>query len=385
MPNEASDLLKNRTDKIMKNWEERANKEVLAAFKLDSLALRDSLPELLSQIADALSTTIDRTTARVRWDRKESLRIGKKHGHERAGSLDYTMDQMIFEYHILREVICDVLEEEKLLSPVEREVIVCAIEQSVNDAATQFSETLRRIQERLASTLTHDLRSPIIIAKMNAELLLRRPEDVDHCIKIANEICQNMDRLDSMIHELLDVSMLRAGERLPLNIKEFDLDIQIKEIAQEFNLIHGDRFVVVSKSPAKVFWSKSDIRRVIENLATNAVKYGFPNSPISMTIHQTDSTIIFSVHNEGKPISYDEQPILFQQFRRAQTAENKPGWGLGLTIVKGVTEAHGGTVRIESVEGKGTTFIIELPRDARTGDGSLDLKAIVNQTDEILE
>ncbi|MBC7885370.1 MAG: hypothetical protein H7X99_07835, partial [Saprospiraceae bacterium] len=102
----------------MKIWEERANKEVLAAMKLDSLALRNSLPDLLPQIADALSTTIDRTAVRVRWDRDESMRIGKKHGLERAESF-YTMAQMLSEYHILRQVICDVLEDEAPLSSFE--------------------------------------------------------------------------------------------------------------------------------------------------------------------------------------------------------------------------------------------------------------------------
>ncbi len=364
--NEASELIKRNSNKIMKCWEERANNEVLAAFKLESLALRDSLPELLSQISTALSTTIDRTTARIKSDRKESLRIGKIHGHERAASLEYTMDQMIFEYHILREVICDVMEEERMLSPVEREVIVCAIEQSVNDAATQFSETLRNIQEKLASTLTHDLRAPIMIAKLSAELLMRRPGDIDYSTQIAGRICENMERLDAMIRELLDASMLRAGERLPLTIEEFDLSLLIAESAEELNLIYGNNIVVAATSVQRGYWSKSGIRRVLENLVTNAVKYGDANSPITITLRQIDSKIMLSVHNLGKPIALTEQPGLFKEFRRTESAKHKSGWGLGLAVVKGVTEAHGGTVHLESTVDKGTTFIIELPRDART-------------------
>lgn len=366
MPNEASELIKRNSDKIMKCWEERANNEVLAAFKLESLALRDSLPVLLSQISTALSTTIDRTTARIRFDRKESMRIGKIHGHERAASLEYTMDQMIFEYHILREVICDVMEEERPLSPVEREVIVCAIEQSVNDAATQFSETLRNIQEKLASTLTHDLRTPILMAKLSAELLIRRPGDVNYSAQVAGRICQNMERLDAMIRELLDASMLRAGERLPLKIEEFDLSLLIAESAEELNLIYGDHIVVAAKSVQRGHWSKSGIRRMLENLVTNAVKYGDANSPITITLKQIDSNIILSVHNLGKPIPLAEQPDVFKQFRRTESAKHKSGWGLGLAVVKGVAEAHGGSVHVESIEGQGTTFIVELPTDART-------------------
>src|SRR5690606_32735949 len=110
------------------------------------------VPEYLEQLSDALSTIIDRTDARKRADRIDSERVGRKHGRERAGSLNYSMQQLIFEYHILRQVICDVMEEEVPLTPVEREIIVASIEQAVNDAATQFSETLRDIQEKLTHT-----------------------------------------------------------------------------------------------------------------------------------------------------------------------------------------------------------------------------------------
>src|SRR4051794_26756007 len=105
MPNLSSERLQLNIEKIMQLWQERAGKEVAAALYQKELVLRDSLSEFLMQIANALSTAIDRTDARVKWDLKESHRVGKKHGHDRAGSQDYTMDQMIFEYHILRQII----------------------------------------------------------------------------------------------------------------------------------------------------------------------------------------------------------------------------------------------------------------------------------------
>jgi signal transduction histidine kinase len=359
--------LRENAARIMKEWEKRANSEVLAAMNLESLALQNSLPDLLDHLADALSNTINRTDARKRWDRSESLRVGQEHGKERAESFNYTMDQMIFEYHILREVIFDVMDEEDAsFSTVEREVVTCAIEQAVNDAATQFSETLRLIQERLASTLTHDLRGPITSAKLHAQLLLHRQEEVDAGVRsAASRILNSMDRLDSMIIELLDASVVRAGERLALKIEECDLDLMAREIVEEFNVIYENRFVLVSEGPAKGFWSQSGIRRVIENLSTNATKYSTPNSPITITIQQTKSTVTVSVHNEGQPISAENQARLFQEFHRAKSSESQTGWGLGLTVVKGVTEAHRGTAKVESAEGKGTTFTIELPRDAR--------------------
>jgi signal transduction histidine kinase len=349
----------------MKLWEERANTEVMAALQLPSLALRDSLPELLSQIADALSNSIDRTSIRKKWDRSESLRIGKKHGRERAASAEYTMDQMIFEYHILRQVICDVMEEEKPLSTFEREVIVCAIEQAVNDASTQFSESLRAVQERLASALTHDLRGPLTAAKISAGLILRDAAQGGFSAKAASRIVKSMDRMDSMITELLDASVVRAGQSLPLELVEFDLSVLVRDVAEEFSTVYGERFVVESTSVSKGFWNESGLRRVAENLATNAVKYGEAKTPITFHIDQTDAAVTLKVHNLGKPISAEDQKVLFKQFYRAKSAVGQDGWGLGLTVVKQLTEAHGGKVRVESAEGRGTSFVIELPKDKR--------------------
>jgi signal transduction histidine kinase len=362
MPNQASELLKSKSEKIMKNWEERANSEVLPAFELESLALRDSLPELLKQIADALSTTIDRTEARKIWDRKESLRIGQKHGRERASSHTYTMDQMIFEYRILREVICDVMEENKPLSPVSREVIVGAIEQAVNDAATQFSETLKLIQERLASSLTHDLRGPITVAKMCSQIMMERADDSTLVLGTATKILKSMDRLDSMIGDLLDASLIRTGESLPLKLENCDLMEIVNECAEELNLIYSGRFVVVADTMVNGCWSKVGLRRIIDNLATNAIKYGAQNTAVTLSVSQNDSNVIFSIHNEGPAISTEDQKILFKEFCRAKSAEGQKGWGLGLTVVKGLAEAHHGSVSVKSDSANGTTFIVEMPK-----------------------
>lgn len=363
MINRTSERLRRNTDRIIKRWEERARKEIAATAHLESLALRDSLPEYLRQLADALSTTIKRTDARAKSDRRESERVGKQHGIERAASRNYTLDQLILEYHILRQAICDVLEEEEILAPAEREVIVASIEQAVNDAATQFSETLREIQERLTHTLAHDLRSPITAAKSGAQLILRRPDDADHCIKLAGRISSNMDRLDSMIHDLLDASRIRAGESLPLKLQECDLDLIARQVADEANYYYGNRFIVVSTRPCLGNWNEDGIRRLIENLTTNAVKYGAPDTPVTIRVMDEKSTAVLSVHNQGAPIPREEQAILFQQFRRAKRTERKTGWGLGLTLVKGMAEAHGGTVSVESREGYGTKFTVELPKN----------------------
>jgi signal transduction histidine kinase len=362
MSNVASDLLKKNTERIMQMWEDRSRDEVSASMHQDSLVLQNSLPLYLNQLVDELSTKIKRTPARIASDEIESTRIGKLHGHERAGYADYSMTQLIFEYHILRQVIFQVLEEEAPLEVRERDIIIDSIEQAVNDAATQFSKTLRDIQELFIVTLTHDLRSPINVVKMGTQLIMRRLERGDTHIDVAARMISSIERLDSMIQNLLDASRLRAGQGLKIEFEECYLDTLVHEVVEDLSFTYGERFVVVSDSNIKSYCSRKEIRRVIENLAINAVKYGDPSTPITLTLQQFETQSSLAIHNEGDPIAPEAQSILFQQFRRTISAEEETGWGLGLFLVKSIIEAHQGTVEVESEEGKGTSFIVKLPK-----------------------
>ncbi|HEY9876494.1 MAG TPA: HAMP domain-containing sensor histidine kinase, partial [Candidatus Obscuribacterales bacterium] len=358
----ASDRLRQNAEIIMQMWEKRARDEVYASMHQNSLVLQNSLPKYLGQLVDELSTSIERTPARIASDSRESTRIGKLHGHERAGYADYSMSQLIFEYHILRQVIFQVLEEEAPLGVRERDIIIGSIEQAVNDAATQFSQTLRDIQELFMVTLTHDLRGPINVVKMGTQLTLRRLERGDSHVDVAARMLGAINRLDSMIQNLLDASRLRAGQSLKLEFEECDLEKLVFEVVEDLNFAYGERFVVVSDSDIKAYCSRKEIRRVIENLAINAVKYGEPDTPITLTLQPTETQVSLTIHNEGNPIALEAQSILFQQFRRTTSAADQTGWGLGLFLVKSITEAHQGTVEVESAEGKGTSFIVKLPK-----------------------
>ena len=362
MSNEASDRLKQNAEKIMRMWEQRARDEVGASTHQNSLVLQDSLPLYSNQLVDELSNRIDRTPARITADEVESTRIGKLHGHERAGYADYSMTQLIFEYQLLRQVIFQVLEEEAPLEVRDRDIIIGSIEQAVNDAATQFSETLRDIQELFMVTLTHDLRNPINVVKMGTQLMLRRLERGDTHTDVAARMLGAINRLDSMIQNLLDASRLRAGQSLKIEFEECDFVMLVQEVVEDLSFAYGERFVVVSDSDIRAFCSRKEIRRVIENLAINAVKYGAPSTPITLILQQTETQISLTIHNEGDPIALDAQSILFQQFRRTISAEEQTGWGLGLFLAKNITEAHKGTLAVESAEGKGTSFIINLPK-----------------------
>lgn len=355
----AAGRLKKNIKNILDRWMERADKEIRSAEHQSTLALQDSLPEFLNHLVTTLSKTINRTATRIQDDKDKSTSLGKEHGRDRAGTTNYTLEQLIREYHILRQVIEEVFEEEEILTSQEREIIVGSIEQAVNDAAVEFSHTLKDIQEQMSYTLAHDLRTPITSAKMNAQLSLRKIDDKDFCAQSLQKIANSMDRLDKMIGDLLDAGLINSGKGLQLDFKNCDLNIIIRNVVGDF---FSDNQLIVKSETCMGHWNHDGLRRTIENLMNNAVKYGEENAPITITLTQDSSQATVEVHNEGLPIPADDRANLFDKFQRAPNAQGKVGWGLGLTVVKGMIEAHHGTVQVRSESGKGTSFLISIPK-----------------------
>ncbi len=97
------------------------------------------------------------------------------------------------------------------------------------------------------------------------------------------------------------------------------------------------------------------------------MKHGAPGGPITIALRSSPTDVTISVHNVGEPIAPDEVATIFQPFRRSRGVQSKctKGWGLGLTLVKAIAEAHGGSVHVESSASAGTRFEIVLRRDAR--------------------
>jgi signal transduction histidine kinase len=110
------------------------------------------------------------------------------------------------------------------------------------------------------------------------------------------------------------------------------------------------------------------MRRAVENLLTNAAKYSPPESTITISLSSDHgSRMRLAIHNEGAPLSAEEQARIFRPFERGSSAEQsgKRGWGIGLTLVQGIVDAHGGTVQVDSTPAGGTTFTIINPMDSR--------------------
>lgn len=399
----ASEVLRRNIQKILEKWAYRVRKEVPAAFKQSESVLYDRLPNFLNSLADHLSVTSDGLESeRII---HENIENSRRHGAERARISEYTLDQVIQEHRVLRQITFEFLERHSRLTLIERDKLLDAIDGGITNAATEFAalrgfpdariqraeddkkqvqlklnesntlvntlENERAMREKFVSTLTHDLRTPLTFVKMNAELILKKLDDPQTCSRLARKIIEGVQRIDQMIRDLLDASRIRAGESLTLTFEEVDYAKLVRDTLQDLAAIHGERFILNSDSVVMGFCSPSDIRRVIENLANNALQYGDSQTPVTIKLESSGDQIILSVHNEGNPIPQEAQDGLFKQFCRLRTANKstQKGWGLGLTLVRGITQSHGGNVIVESTPEDGTTFKVILPKDPRSKNG----------------
>ena len=222
----------------------------------------------------------------------------------------------------------------------------------------------RDIRERFVSTLTHDLTTPLTAAKLSTQLVLRKLNDPTSLQTLANRIMSSLNRAEKMVRDLLDANMINAGEGIPINKRACELNMVIDEAMLDLISLHGNRFKFIRKNAQiQGFWDPEALQRIVENLVNNAVKYGDSNSPITITTDTDTKQAILKVHNFGNAISNQDQRTLFDSYKRLDAAKisSKTGWGIGLSLVKGISEAHNGSAAVESSVEKGTTFTIKLP------------------------
>jgi signal transduction histidine kinase len=223
----------------------------------------------------------------------------------------------------------------------------------------------RQIREHFVSSLTHDLRTPLTAAKLNTALLARKLKHLEmEDKKPLYKIVENIERAEQMIHNLLDAHRISAHRPLPLEPEETDLVTLANETLEHIKAVYGDRFRLEGPASINGHWDPAYLSRLIENLCTNAAKYGTPSQPITVTLKDLGQEIELRVHNTGNPIPPDEQKELFSLFRRGTVAQKSGtiGWGIGLTLVKGVAESHQGSVSVTSTSDEGTTFLVRLPK-----------------------
>ena len=348
-------------DTVFAKWEQRVRASIKEAGALPTPVLINTLPALYANIAEALTPGYPRTSADA-----AVTSVGLEHGSERARLSNYDPQAIISEYQILRLTIVQVMQQNNAaLNRDELLILDSSIDNTIKDAVHGFVLAQSAFREQFIASLAHDLRNPLAAANMAAELILRTT-DLRKISIFAKQIVEYHSRMDQMIQDLLDTVIFQSGGRMQLHPSNFDMLEAVKEVCEQSKGAHGDRFQIVGNS-VQGWWGREPIKRALENLVGNAVKYGTPGKPIRLKVDSTHERVIISVHNEGDPIPPEETESVFQVFQRAKAAKEgkQRGWGIGLPYARSVAESHGGSIGVDSTKERGTTFLIDMPVDSR--------------------
>lgn len=232
---------------------------------------------------------------------------------------------------------------------------------------------LERSREELLSSISHDLKTPLTSIKGFAQLLRRRAERTpgDATVEVLAGIETSAAKMERMLAELLDVARMQMGQALELDRRPVDLlPLVRQEVAARQTAASHHRLLVETDLEELVgVWDAARLERVLGNLLTNAVKYSPNGGTIAIAVGREQGSqgplAVLSVRDEGIGIPAVDLPHIFDRFYRAHNVVGRvEGMGIGLASIHQIVVQHGGTLDVQSAEGRGSTFTVRLPLEA---------------------
>ena len=235
-----------------------------------------------------------------------------------------------------------------------------------------IEKNVTRIKEDFTHMIVHELRAPLTAIKDSAELMIEVFEDKgslqkDQQKRLLQIINQQAKNLLEQINQVLDAAKIEAG-RFSIEKQSFDLAEIVQDAIEPFLPQANKKQIVISTDIdyplPKVEVDQARITQVLNNLISNSLKFTPANGKIKVLLKAGDGFITVSVSDNGMGIAESEQKDLFSKYYQIRTTPHqlaKKGTGLGLFIVKGIVEAHGGKVGVNSKPGEGTTIYFTLP------------------------
>lgn len=233
--------------------------------------------------------------------------------------------------------------------------------------ANQALAELNREKDAFLAVLTHDMRSPLTSIYGYACLLRDRPDlTTDERHRMVEIILRNERELLEIVNNILDIEQMQSGMPVQLERENFELNLLIDEVVEGLAAQAREKYIdlIYQQEPEPIYIhaDRRKVRRIVQNLVSNAVKYTPPRGNVLVMAQMNDRFVYLSVRDSGYGIPAEELPYIFDRFRRVAKHKGKAaGSGLGLAIVKSLVEAHDGSVTVTSVEGKGSQFQIKLP------------------------
>ncbi len=253
-----------------------------------------------------------------------------------------------------------------------RRINLSGPDDELGQLAGTFDDMLDRLdmafsaQTRFIHEASHELRNPLAVIKTNLEVTLGDDNaSVDDLRKAGAVVSRSADRMTTLVDELLDHA---RAETRSSSVEVVDVAAVVSHVGEEFEIPaakDGVSLVAATEPELLVEGDPVALRRALANLLANAIRLAPEDSSISIRAGEVEDWVWMGVQDQGPGLSVSDQQRVFRRLWRGDntgTMKRDGRSGLGLAIVKQIAETHGGTVRVESELGEGSTFVIWLPR-----------------------
>ena len=269
---------------------------------------------------------------------------------QRVGRHEWTPDERA-TLEAIASQLAGVFERSELQQQLERRLVT-------EQEATERWRRLTQSRSDLLSIVSHDVRTPLTITLVYLEALRDRLSGQDR--EVADGVIAELGHVNRMVETILSSLAVEAGA-IPLSRGDVDLGPFIVAACESIGRTVGDHTIatVVPAEPVVVHVDADRLRQVVHNLVLNAVRHSPVDTTVQVSLRRLGGDALITVDDEGPGVAEGLRDEVFERFRRGE--KSGPGTGLGLFIVKTITEAHGGAVGIAGAPSGGARFWVRLP------------------------
>jgi signal transduction histidine kinase len=242
-----------------------------------------------------------------------------------------------------------------------------ALSKTLNNTCKDMQK-IEELRRDLLANVSHDLKTPLTMIKAYAEMVrditYKDPEKRE---KNLNVIIDETDRLTILVNDLLELSKMQSEGEKNLNLEEYDLIGEIKNILSKYDIIketENYNFVLDAPGKAIVKADKNKINQVIYNLVNNAINYTGKDKLVTIKVTENKTNYLVEIIDTGKGIKNDDLPYIWDKYYKNDKnhQRNVVGTGVGLSIVRNILEQHKFKYGVNSKKNKGTTFYFEISK-----------------------